>query len=232
MVGASSWFCCRGASGRLAPVEEQPGICPLCEEQGAVGAACTHTICAKRDHAFIPTDSWAHASRRGPGTVDPMVGRLIDDYLIVDVLGAGGVGKVYLSLQQPIGLKAALKVITFQSADAALAAAVVEKFTGEARALATLSHPNIVRLCARRLRGGLQARDRRGVYGRGRDALRRPLGREEGRRSGGPALRAGLRPRPRARLRKEGRSAVEQRPQLRSPGRARPAPRARPRRRA
>ncbi|TNF28955.1 MAG: serine/threonine protein kinase, partial [Deltaproteobacteria bacterium] len=76
---------------------------------------------------------------------DPLIGKRIDDYLLVSVLGVGGFGKVLLALQLPIMMKVALKLM-HEQADTALAARLLDKFEAEARALATLSHPHIVRL--------------------------------------------------------------------------------------
>jgi len=75
-----------------------------------------------------------------------MIGQRVDDYLVVDLLGAGGFGKVFLALQAPIWMKTAFKQMNRNPDDSALSAALARKFLGEAQALATLTHPNIVRL--------------------------------------------------------------------------------------
>ena len=75
------------------------------------------------------------------------MGRHIGDYLVVDKLGEGGFGKVFLTLQGPLyKLAAALKLMEMGKADPEMSARMVKKFEGEATALAVLNHPNIVRL--------------------------------------------------------------------------------------
>jgi hypothetical protein len=66
------------------------GSCPNCGGMGDVGVACGSSGCLRRSYHFIPhehLDSVAHEH------LDAMIGRTIDDYLVVSVLGAGGFGK-------------------------------------------------------------------------------------------------------------------------------------------
>ena len=76
-----------------------------------------------------------------------MVGHHVGDYLVLDKLGEGGFGKVFLALQRPLyRLEAALKVMETGGQDPEMVARMVRKFEGEAAALAVLNHPNVVRL--------------------------------------------------------------------------------------
>ena len=72
-------------------------------------------------------------------------GLALDQYRIVEQLGAGGMGEVWLAEDTRLGRQVALKRLP-----AALARdpQLLERFRREARTLATLSHPNIVTIHA------------------------------------------------------------------------------------
>jgi serine/threonine protein kinase len=65
-----------------------------------------------------------------------------DRYKVLEILGAGGMGKVYLCEHILLKRLVALKVLPFDQVDKPSA---LERFYREARALAALDHPNIVR---------------------------------------------------------------------------------------
>jgi serine/threonine-protein kinase len=67
----------------------------------------------------------------------------IGSYLILDQLGTGGMGQVYLAEHASMRRLVALKVLPVFAADDVVAR---ERFLREARAAATLDHPNIVRV--------------------------------------------------------------------------------------
>ncbi|QDU23001.1 serine/threonine-protein kinase [Urbifossiella limnaea] len=67
----------------------------------------------------------------------------IGSYLILDQLGTGGMGQVYLAEHASMRRLVALKVLPVFAADDAVAR---ERFLREARAAATLDHPNVVRV--------------------------------------------------------------------------------------
>lgn len=62
---------------------------------------------------------------------------------ILDRIGAGGMGKVYLAEQLKLGRKVALKVLTEEHAEDA---GYIARFQREARAAAALKHPNVVQV--------------------------------------------------------------------------------------
>ena len=80
---------------------------------------------------------------RGGTPQDPLLGERIAGCEIEDVIGQGGMGRVYRAVHQGLGKAVAVKVL-----NAALVAntTFVERFLREARAAAQLDHPNVVRI--------------------------------------------------------------------------------------
>src|SRR5260370_10974370 len=69
------------------------------------------------------------------------VGQQLGNYRLIRVLGEGGFAEVYLGEHIHLGTKAAIKVLHTQ-----LTNDDVDKFRTEARTIAHLVHPNIVRV--------------------------------------------------------------------------------------
>lgn len=128
-------------------MKQQLGHCPGCDGMGALGESCPERACRKRGYHRIPKVYWERTHAGGDNLPDPLIGQQVGDFLVVDFIGAGGFGKVFLALQTPLlSLKGALKLIEFPTDNVVLIRALLQKFQGEAEALAHLSHPNIVRL--------------------------------------------------------------------------------------
>ena len=70
-----------------------------------------------------------------------MIGTIIGNYQVRELLGEGGMGKVYLALHPGIGRRAAVKVL---HANLALDPQLVSRFFTEARATNAITHPSIV----------------------------------------------------------------------------------------
>ena len=66
---------------------------------------------------------------------------VIDDYVLVDLLGSGGMGEVYLARHRMMQREVAIKLLVPRSAERIES---IERFKREARAAAKLSHPNVV----------------------------------------------------------------------------------------
>lgn len=129
---------------------DHDGLCPNCGASGAGGAPCTEKVCLRRGYHAIPAKYAERQLGRDTRLMDPLIGSVVADYVVVDTVGVGGFGRVYLALQLPIRrrpLKVALKLIDFgDNASESTIALMLQKFEAEADALASLTHPNIVRL--------------------------------------------------------------------------------------
>jgi len=118
------------------------GQCPRCFRFGVVGTACGRHGCVEAEMHFIPA---AHVHPDDP-THDGLIGRVLDRYLLVSVIGHGGFGRVYRALEMPLGMRVALKVANLEGASPEETPLLLARFEQEACALAELNHPNIVRL--------------------------------------------------------------------------------------
>jgi serine/threonine-protein kinase len=123
----------------------QNGRCPACHDEGLAGTPCPTVACRRQQIHRIPND-YVHIDPFVPAPLpDPMAGQIIDDYLVVQVIGAGGFAQVYLGLRVPqLEIKCAIKVLAPPSTEAARTQAT--KLDQEASALARLQHSNIVHL--------------------------------------------------------------------------------------
>ncbi len=79
--------------------------------------------------------------------MDPMIGKMIDSYKILEVLGRGGMGVVYRATDTTLDRDVALKMM-----DVLIASDpnFLKRFQSEAKALAKLQNPNIVGIFALR----------------------------------------------------------------------------------
>jgi serine/threonine protein kinase len=81
--------------------------------------------------------------------VDTLIGTSIGGYTLVQVLGSGGMGTVYLAEDPAIGQQVAIKVVRTDPADfpdLSSATMAAERFKQEARAVASLDHLHILPL--------------------------------------------------------------------------------------
>ena len=72
-----------------------------------------------------------------------MIGQTLSHYRIIDKLGAGGMGEVYLAEDSRLDRKVALKILPQHLSDRA---DLRERFEREARAVSSLNHPHICTL--------------------------------------------------------------------------------------
>ena len=114
--------------------------CPSCGNPisaGSLAGLCPTCLLAQG----LGTD--AGGGRRGPFVPPPLeeVAKLFPQLEILGLLGAGGMGAVYKARQPALDRIVALKILPSHSEEGGN---FTERFNREARALARLSHPNIV----------------------------------------------------------------------------------------
>ncbi|HVJ83032.1 MAG TPA: serine/threonine-protein kinase, partial [Planctomycetia bacterium] len=90
------------------------------------------------------TDSLSSAAPRDRRAADAAIGTVIADrYRLVDMIGEGGMGSVYLAEQtEPVKRRVALKLIKSGKDSRS----VLARFAAERQALAVMDHPNIARV--------------------------------------------------------------------------------------
>lgn len=96
------------------------------------------------------------SARLPPANVPPeprLDGAVFGEYLLLDQLGSGGTGQVFLARHRTMGRVVALKVLSEESTQSA---ELVDRFLRKARILANLQHPNLVT--------GYDAGEREGTY--------------------------------------------------------------------
>lgn len=123
-------------------MESMLGLCPRCQTTAPVGETCPVPACREAGINAIP-DPYAQGLQGPP---DPRLGRIVGDYLLVQRLHLSHLSTVYLALQVPFFMKAAVKLLQPYSDDPAVKRLLADQFRAEAAAVASLDHPNTVRL--------------------------------------------------------------------------------------
>src|SRR6478609_1920396 len=80
---------------------------------------------------------------RGGGTMDDLVGQSLGQYEVRELIGQGGMARVYKGYQKSLARNVAIKAIPTQ-VDDRRDNEFAQRFTTEARLIARLTHPNIV----------------------------------------------------------------------------------------
>jgi len=125
---------CQQCGVEYHPSDELRGQCPSCLMQRAMYNSESDPQYATRDHGDAHR---FHAPKINE--LDPLFPQLE----ILELIGHGGMGAVYKARQPTLNRVVALKVLP---RDAGTDPKFAERFAREARALASLSHPNIVAL--------------------------------------------------------------------------------------
>jgi tRNA A-37 threonylcarbamoyl transferase component Bud32 len=119
--------------GAALPTDAPEGLCPQCLLKGVVSSA--HE--AAKSAPAAPTAAYS-----GPAapTAEELA-TLFPQLEVIELIGQGGMGAVYKARQPALDRLVAVKVLP---PEAGRDPAFAERFSREARALARLSHPNIV----------------------------------------------------------------------------------------
>src|SRR5262245_45788571 len=125
------------------PEAAPPGGNPTAETTARVCRTCGQHFSG--DARFCPFDGDPlEPSTSYRPESDPLLGKLIDGrYEVEAVLGEGGMGSVYRARHRALDKRFALKVMR---ADLARQGDLAMRFIQEARAAATIDHPNVVQI--------------------------------------------------------------------------------------
>ena len=124
------------------PVTPSPTACPQCGRPlpgGGLQGLCPACLLVQADATRSGERPGAGARFEPPSVAD--VAALFPRLEIIRLIGAGGMGAVYQARQPDLDRMVALKILP---ADGPGGTLFEERFNREARALARLSHPNIV----------------------------------------------------------------------------------------
>jgi serine/threonine protein kinase len=91
--------------------------------------------------SFLATPAVEVAAKGIAAASSALIGGKIGHYRVLSLLGAGGMGEVYLAEDSKLGRKVALKLLP---ADLTVDADRLRRFEQEARAASSLNHPNII----------------------------------------------------------------------------------------
>jgi serine/threonine protein kinase len=125
-------------SGKVVDLDLLTVDCPQHREQLEQLLPTLEAIVDLGHAAEVDTDEQSHVANRSAADSGS---RALGDFRIIRELGRGGMGVVYEAEQLSLGRCIALKVLPFA---AVLDKQQLARFKNEARAAATLDHPNIV----------------------------------------------------------------------------------------
>ena len=127
----------RLATAGVEPADNRP----ICLHQRT---AALHLIVSMASTRDATASEATAASETEPGSVDATssvaTGTLIGRYLVIDRVGAGGMGTVYAAYDAQLGRRVAIKVLRAEAATNDAQARLLR----EAQAMARLAHPNVL----------------------------------------------------------------------------------------
>ena len=127
---------------RLQAVFGQAVQLPYDERRTFLAEACSSDVDLRMELESLLA---ADAVSRGDGAIcddaDGAVGRIVGPYTLLQLLGRGGMGSVYLARRDDVEKQVAVKLL-----DGAFSADAIRRFLTERRVLARFDHPHIARL--------------------------------------------------------------------------------------
>src|SRR5262245_21081923 len=131
------------AASELGVEERKAFLDSVCADDDAMRSEVESLVAADQQTAsFIDDPAFRIAADLIAGDQpESLIGQMIGLYRIIDLLGAGGMGEVYLATDTRLERKVALK---FLPAYFTNDKASVRRFEQEARAASALNHPNII----------------------------------------------------------------------------------------
>jgi tRNA A-37 threonylcarbamoyl transferase component Bud32 len=121
-------------------IEETASVCWHCGVSFELASGDSSTAAPTLAVGDLALDN--PSTRRGSA----MIGReIIGQYIILDKLGEGGMGEVYLADQPALGRQVAIKVVHAQAREREFDE-LMERFRNEAKAAASLESPHIVKI--------------------------------------------------------------------------------------
>ena len=129
----------RGPINPLASTVDGPRSRPSTDDAPSEGDASKRRLLLDETDVWLPDDP--AKGTRGPASSVYERGTTIGRYLIVDLLGQGGMGSVYAAYDPELDRRVAIKLLRTHARTQG-----GRRLEREARALARLSHPNVVQV--------------------------------------------------------------------------------------
>ena len=129
-----------------AALDEEPGQRAAYLDEACAGDEALRSevqeLLAYEQHAasFMETPAVEIAAKSMHGEPDPLIGRSLGHYCVESLLGAGGMGEVYLARDPRLERRVALKILP---PDLIGDVDRLQRFTREAKAASALNHPNV-----------------------------------------------------------------------------------------
>jgi len=138
----------------ISKIEQHLDVCPSCRMVVAQAAECSNhdaaaTFVEGRGRAAPVESDIVRASRQSAACDAPSASTLargasVGRFLILQEIGAGGMGVVYAAYDPELDRKVAIKLLRWRALSEQVAHDTRIRFKREAQAMARLDHPNVI----------------------------------------------------------------------------------------